>query len=66
MSTLNLRGGLIDIFAGAVCSVLTIAYSLSYAALIFAGPLEPHLSYGIAVTFLSAAVGGAIDRKSVV
>jgi sulfate permease, SulP family len=51
---------LIDIFAGAVCSVLSIAYSLSYAALIFTGPLEPHLSYGIAVTFLSAAVGGAI------
>lgn len=60
MSTLNLRGGLIDVFAGAVGSVLTIAYSLSYAALIFTGPLEPHLSYGIAVTFLSAAVGGAI------
>ncbi len=58
--TFNLRAGLIDIFAGAVCSVLTIAYSLSYAALIFAGPLEPHLSYGIAVTFLSAAVGGTI------
>jgi len=60
LRTLKLRAGLIDIFAGAVCSVLTIAYSLSYAALIFAGPLEPHLSYGIAVTFLSAAVGGAI------
>jgi sulfate permease, SulP family len=60
LRTLNLRGGLIDIFAGAVCSVLSIAYSLSYAALIFTGPLEPHLSYGIAVTFLSAAVGGAI------
>jgi len=60
LSTLNFRAGLIDIFAGAVCSVLTIAYSLSYAALIFTGPLEHFLSYGIAVTFLSAAVGGAI------
>jgi len=60
LSTLNLRAGLIDIFAGAVCSVLSIAYCLSYAALIFTGPLEHYLSYGIAVTFLSAAVGGTI------
>jgi len=47
------------VFAGAVCSVLSIAYCLSYAALIFTGPLEHQLSFGIAVTFLSAAVGGA-------
>ncbi len=47
-------------FAGTVCSVLTIAYSLSYGALIFSGPLQHSLSYGIAVTFMSAAVGGAI------
>ena len=47
-------------FAGTVCSILSIAYCLSYAALIFTGPLEHLLSYGIAVTFLSAAVGGAI------
>jgi sulfate permease, SulP family len=60
LSTLNLRAGLIDIFAGAVCSVLSVAYCLSYAALIFTGPLERYLSYGIAITFLSAAVGGAI------
>ena len=51
---------MIDIFAGTVCSVLSIAYCLSYAALIFTGPLERYLSYGIAVTFLSAAVGGTI------
>jgi SulP family sulfate permease len=60
LSTLNLRAGLIDIFAGAVCSVLSVAYCLSYAALIFTGPLEHFLSYGIAVTFLSAAIGGTI------
>src|SRR6516165_6678334 len=51
---------MIDVFAGAICSSLSIAYSLSYAALIFSGPLEHQLSYGVAVTFLSAAVGGAI------
>ena len=40
--------------------MLSIAYSLSYAALIFAGPLENALAYGVAVTFLSAAIGAAI------
>jgi len=56
----KIRAGLTDLFAGAVCSVLSIAYCLSYAALIFTGPLQHFLSYGIAVTFLSAAVGGAV------
>ena len=55
-----LHARLVDVFAGLICSVLSIAYSLSYAALIFTGPLAHLLSYGIAVTFLSAAVGGAI------
>ncbi len=54
------RAGLTDIFAGAVCSVLSVAYSLSYAALIFAGPLQSSFAYGIAVTFLSALIGGVI------
>lgn len=52
--------GLTDVFAGAVCSILSIAYCLSYAALIFTGPITHFLSYGVAVTFLSAAVAGAI------
>src|SRR5271169_5157815 len=54
-----MRTGLTDVFAGTIWSVLTITYSLSYAALIFSGPLAHFLSYGIAVTFMSAAVGGA-------
>jgi sulfate permease, SulP family len=49
-----------DVFAGTVCSILSIAYCLSYAALIFSGPLAHFLSYGVAVTFLSAAIGGTI------
>jgi sulfate permease, SulP family len=56
----RLRAAFTDVFAGAVCSVLSIAYCLSYAALIFTGPLEHALAYGVAVTFLSAAIGGAI------
>jgi sulfate permease, SulP family len=54
------RAALSDVFAGLVCSILSIAYCLSYAALIFNGPLEPALAYGVAVTFLSAAIGGSI------
>jgi SulP family sulfate permease len=56
----KLRAALTDVFAGTICSILSIAYCLSYAALIFTGPLDKVLSYGVAVTFLSAAIGGAI------
>lgn len=55
-----LQAGLRDLFAGAICRVLSTAYCLSYAALIFSGPLAQWLSYGIAVTFLSAAIGAAV------
>src|SRR5277367_6365459 len=54
------RAALTDVFAGSICSILSVAYCLSYAALIFTGPLEHLLSYGVAVTFLSAAIGGSI------
>ena len=54
------RAALTDVFAGSICSILSVAYCLSYAALIFAGPLKHSLAIGVAVTFLSAAVGGMI------
>jgi SulP family sulfate permease len=54
------RSGLTDVFAGVICSTLSIAYCLSYAALIFTGPIAHLLAYGIAGTFLSAAVGGTV------
>src|ERR1700728_302898 len=56
----NFRAALTDVFAGAICSILSVAYCLSYATLIFAGPLKHLLSYGIAISFLSAVVGGSI------
>ncbi len=56
----RVRGALRDVFAGSICSILTVAYCLSYSALIFSGPLSRWLSYGIAITFLTAAVTGAI------
>ena len=59
-SNQKFRAVLTDVFAGTICSVLSIAYCLSYAALIFTGPLEHVLAYDVAVTFLSAAVGGSI------
>src|SRR5215831_4345503 len=54
------QAALTDVFAGLVCSILSVAYCLSYAALIFNGPLAPALAYGVAVTFLSAAISGSI------
>ena len=56
----GVRTALTNVFAGAICSVLSIAYCLSYAALIFTGPISHLLAYGVAATFLSAAIGGAI------
>jgi sulfate permease, SulP family len=55
-----LRARLQDLSAGAICSVLSIAYSLSYATLIFSGPLSLWLGYGMAVTLLSASVGALV------
>src|SRR3984885_13812915 len=56
----RVRAALTNVFAGAVCSILSIAYCLSYAALIFSGPLDHALAYGVAVTFMSAAIAGSI------
>jgi sulfate permease, SulP family len=50
------RRGFDDILGGTVASILTITYGLSYALLIFAGPLAPYLGYGIGLTFLVSAV----------
>jgi len=52
----KLRTALNDVLGGAAASVLTVTFGLSYALLIFAGPLAPDLSYGVAATFISSAV----------
>src|ERR1700678_3933122 len=49
-----------DVFADAICGVLALLVGLSYAALIFSGPLAPWLSYGITATFMSTAVGALV------
>src|SRR3979409_437237 len=52
----GVRIALNDVLGGSAASVLTVTFGLSYALLIFAGPLTPYLSYGIAVTFISSAI----------
>jgi SulP family sulfate permease len=53
---LALRVMLKNILGGSAASVLTVTFGLSYALLIFAGPLAPYLSYGVAATFISSAI----------
>jgi SulP family sulfate permease len=52
----NFRTAVNDVIGGSVASVLTVAYGLSYALVIFGGPLSPYLSYGVAATFISSAI----------
>ncbi|WP_300175823.1 SulP family inorganic anion transporter [Bradyrhizobium sp.] len=49
-----------DVLGGSAASVLTVTFCMSYALLIFSGPLAPYLSYGVAVTFISSAVIAAV------
>jgi len=44
------------VFAGAISGIVTLTYSVSYAALIFSGPLNPYFSVGISVALISAAL----------
>ncbi|GAC1336316.1 MAG: SulP family inorganic anion transporter [Bradyrhizobium sp.] len=56
----KLRRALNDVLGGGATSVLTVTFGLSYALLIFAGPLAPYLSYGVAATFISSAALAAV------
>jgi SulP family sulfate permease len=49
-----------DLFAGSITSILAVAYGLSFAVLIFSGPLTPWLAYGIAATFLTSAISASV------
>jgi len=52
----GVRAALNNVLGGSAASVLTVTFGLSYALLIFAGPLTPYLSYGVAAIFISSAV----------
>ena len=58
--TMNLGAGarraLNDVLGGGAASILSVTFGLSYALLIFGGPLSPYLAYGVAATFISSAV----------
>jgi SulP family sulfate permease len=56
----GIRTSLNDVLGGSAAGVLTITFGLSYALLIFAGPLAPYLSYGVAATFISSAIVATI------
>ncbi|MGA8613973.1 MAG: SulP family inorganic anion transporter [Xanthobacteraceae bacterium] len=49
-----------DLLAGLVCGVLSLAFGLSFAALIFSGPLAPWLAYGIAASFIASSVAALV------
>ena len=57
---LSLRATLKDVLGGSAASVLTVTFGLSYSLLIFGGSLSPYLSYGVAATFISSAILGAV------
>lgn len=48
-----------NIVAGALSALVTLAYSVSYAALIFPGKLTTYLGYGVTCALVSAAIIGA-------
>jgi SulP family sulfate permease len=49
-----------DVTAGGICSVLSVAYALTYAALIFSGPLASALDLGVTVSLVSTALLAAV------
>jgi SulP family sulfate permease len=52
----GVHGALRDVLGGSAASVLSVTFGLSYALLIFSGPLSQYLSYGVASTFIASAV----------
>src|SRR5260370_40258644 len=52
----KLRTALNNLVGGGAASILTVTFGLSYSLLIFAGPLAPYLSYGVAATFITSAI----------
>jgi SulP family sulfate permease len=60
LSTRGLDAVARDLFAGAICGFVSIAFALSFSALIFSGPLTPWLAYGIAASFIASSVAGLV------
>jgi SulP family sulfate permease len=56
----GLKTAVNDVLGGAAASVLNATYGLSYSLLIFSGPLAPFMSFGVATTFITSAILGAV------
>lgn len=49
-----------DLSGGVIAGFVAVTYGTSYAALLFSGPLEPYLTYGISITLITAALGALV------
>jgi sulfate permease, SulP family len=49
-----------SLVAGGIVGILSLLFYLSYAALIFSGPLAPFLAYGLTASFITGAIGGTL------
>jgi SulP family sulfate permease len=49
-----------DVVGGITCGIISIFFGLSFAAVIFSGPLKPWLGQGIALTFMTTAIAAAV------
>lgn len=61
MALLKKYSWLPDVCAGAISGLITLTYSMSYAALIFSGDLAEFIGYGVIIAFLSTAVVGGVS-----
>ena len=56
----TIDAGLRNLFAGAICGVVSAVYCVSFAAFIFSGPLSPWLGFGIAAIFISTTISALV------
>ncbi len=49
-----------ELAGGVTCGIISIFFGLSFAAVIFSGPLKPWLGQGVAITFLTTAVAALV------
>jgi len=54
----GVSGGISAVFGGVIVGTVGVIASVSFAALIFSGPLLPHLEAGIGIALLSGVVAG--------
>lgn len=50
------RAAVRDVIAGSISALVTLSYSLSFAAMIFSGPLKGHLEDGVRMSLMSAGL----------